>query len=70
MLVLVRLLYRRNVFDEIGFFDENFFAYMEDVDISYRARIWGYKCVYCPQAIVYHVGSGSSGSRYNEFKLN
>ncbi len=61
--------YRRNVFDEIGFFDENFFAYMEDVDISYRARIWGYKCVYCPQAVVYHVGSASSGSRYNEFKI-
>lgn len=62
-------LYRRNVFDEIGFFDENFFTYMEDVDISYRARIWGYRCAYCPQAIVYHVGSASSGSRYNKFKI-
>ena len=62
-------LYRRNVFDEIGFFDENFFTYMEDVDISYRARIQGYKCIYCPQAIVYHVGSAASGSRYNEFKI-
>ena len=62
-------LYRRNVFDKIGYFDENFFAYMEDVDISYRAKIWGYKCIYCPQAVVYHVGSGSSGSRYNEFKI-
>lgn len=62
-------LYRRRIFDEIGLFDENFFAYMEDVDISYRARINGYKCVYCPQAIVYHKGSGTSGSRYNEFKI-
>jgi GT2 family glycosyltransferase len=62
-------LYRRSVFEEIGFFDENFFAYMEDVDISYRARINGYKCIYCPKAIVYHVGSASSGSRYNEFKI-
>ena len=61
--------YRRNVFDSIGFFDENFFAYMEDVDIGYRARIHGYKCVYCPDAVVYHHGSGSSGSRYNEFKI-
>jgi len=62
-------LYRRSILDEIGYFDENFFAYLEDVDISYRARINGYKCVYCPEAVVYHVGSGSSGSRYNEFKI-
>jgi GT2 family glycosyltransferase len=62
-------IYRRNVFDSIGFFDENFFAYMEDVDISYRAKIHGYKCIYCPDAIVYHHGSGTTGSRYNEFKI-
>lgn len=62
-------LYRRSIFNEIGFFSENFFAYMEDVDISFRARINGYKCVYCPKAIVYHVGSASTGSRYNEFKI-
>ncbi|BDZ69401.1 glycosyltransferase family 2 protein [Methanobacterium ferruginis] len=61
-------IYRRNVFEKIGYFDENFFAYMGDVDISYRARIHGYKCVYCPEAIVYHIGSASTGSRYNEFK--
>jgi len=62
-------IYRRSVFEEIGYFDENFFAYMEDVDISYRARIHGYQCLYCPDAAVYHVGSASSGSRYNEFKI-
>lgn len=62
-------LYRRSRVDEIGLFDENFFAYMEDVDISYRAKIVGYKCVYCPEAVVYHLGSGTSGSRYNEFKI-
>ncbi len=61
-------IYRRSILDEIGYFDENFFAYMEDVDISYRARIHGYTCLYCPEAVVYHVGSGTSGSRYNEFK--
>ena len=61
--------YRRNVFDRIGYFDENFFAYMEDVDISYRARIHGYKCIYCPDAVVYHHVSGSSGCKYNEFKI-
>ena len=62
-------LYRKSVLDEIGYFDENFFAYMEDVDISFRARIKGYKCVYCPEAVVYHVGSGTSGGKYNEFKI-
>lgn len=62
-------LYRTSVFDEIGLFDTNFFAYMEDIDISYRARIYGYKCIYCPQAIVYHIGSASSGSKYNKFKI-
>ena len=61
-------IYRRSILNEIGYFDENFFAYMEDVDLSYRARIHGYKCWYCPEAVVYHVGSGTSGSRYNEFK--
>ena len=62
-------LYRKKVFDEIGYFDEHFFAYMEDVDISYRARIYGYYNVYCPKAKVYHIGSATSGSRYNVFKV-
>ena len=62
-------LYRRELFDRIGYFDENFFAYMEDVDLSYRARIHGFKCRYCPEAVVYHKTSGTSGSRYNEFKI-
>jgi GT2 family glycosyltransferase len=62
-------LYRRSVFDSISYFDENFFAYMEDVDISYRARIYGYKCIYCPDAVVYHRVSETSGNKYNEFKI-
>ena len=62
-------IYRKSVFDEIGFFDENFFAYLEDVDISYRARIFGYKNYYEPSAKVYHIGSATSGSRHNEFKV-
>lgn len=62
-------LYRKSILEKIGYFDEHFFAYVEDVDISYRARIYGYHIHYCPQAIVYHVGSGTSGSRYNEFKI-
>lgn len=62
-------LYRKKVFDEIGYFDEQFFAYMEDIDISYRARIYGYKNIYCPEAKVYHIGSATSGSKYNSFKV-
>lgn len=62
-------LYRKEVFERIGYFDESFFAYMEDVDISYRARIYGYKNIYCPNAKVYHIGSATSGSKYNSFKV-
>lgn len=62
-------LYRKSVLEEIGYFDENFFAYMEDVDISYRALIHGYKSMYCPGAKVLHIGSATSGSKYNVFKV-
>lgn len=62
-------IYRRRIFDEIGLFDENFFAYNEDVDISYRANIYGYKNLFASKAIVYHIGSASSGSRHNDFKV-
>ncbi len=62
-------IYRRSILDEIGWFDEFHFAYLEDTDIGYRARIMGYKNVYCPDAKVYHVGSGVTGSRYNDFKI-
>lgn len=62
-------LYRKSVFEEIGYFDEQFFAYMEDVDISYRANIYGYHNVYAPKAEVLHIGSATSGSRHNEFKV-
>lgn len=62
-------LYRREVFEEIGYFDELHFAYLEDLDVGYRARIAGYDNIYCPRALVYHVGSGTSGSKYNSFKV-
>ncbi len=63
-------IYRREIFDEIGLFDETHFAYLEDVDIGYRARICGYRNAYCPEAKVEHAGSGFSGSRYNAFKVS
>ena len=58
-------IYRRSVFEEIGYFDENHFAYLEDLDIGYRARIYGYENRYEPAAAVLHYGSASTGSRYN-----
>jgi len=61
-------IYRRSIFAEIGYFDEEHFAYLEDLDIGYRARIYGYRSYYEPGAEVIHYGSASSGSRYNEWK--
>jgi GT2 family glycosyltransferase len=60
-------LYRKEMLDEIGLFDEEFFAYADDVDIGLRARLAGWKCVYVPSARVYHKYSSSS-SAYSPFK--
>lgn len=62
-------IYRKSILDEIGYFDEDFFAYLEDMDISYRAKIYGYKNFYCATSKVYHIGSATSGSRHNSFKI-
>lgn len=61
-------IYRRSILGEIGMLDENHFAYLEDVDLGYRAKLFGYRNLYVPAAVVYHAGSASSGSRYNAFK--
>ncbi len=61
-------IYRKSIMEQIGYFDENHFAYLEDVDMGYRARIYGYRNMYEPAAKVIHAGSAVSGSRYNEFK--
>ncbi|WP_337098197.1 glycosyltransferase family 2 protein [Paenibacillus sp. YIM B09110] len=62
-------IYRRETFNQIGYFDESFFAYLEDVDIGFRANLHGYKNVFCPSAEVEHIGSATSGSKYNDFKV-
>ena len=62
-------IYRRDILDEIGLFDERHFAYLEDIDIGYRARVFGYENRYVPSALVHHAGSGTSGSRHNAFKV-
>jgi GT2 family glycosyltransferase len=56
-------LYRRSMLDEIGLFDEDFFLYMEDVDLAFRARLSGWKCWYVPMARVVHIHGGTAGFR-------
>jgi len=62
-------LYRREFFEEIGFFDEDFFAYLEDVDINLRANSRGKRCWYVSDARVYHIGSATTGSKINPFTV-
>ena len=47
-------MYRKPMLDEIGGFDEDFFAYGDDAELGLRARIAGWKCVYAPRAVVRH----------------
>lgn len=60
-------LYRREMLDEIGLFDEEFFAYCEDTDLGLRARLAGWRTRSVAKAKVYHIYSGTSG-RYSPFK--
>jgi GT2 family glycosyltransferase len=60
-------MYRKVVFEEIGLFDEDFFAYADDAEIGIRARLAGWKCVYMPNAILYHKNSGTAG-QYSPLK--
>lgn len=64
-------IYRRSVLSEIGLLDESFFAYLEDVDLSYRGLINGYSNYYTPLAICYHIGSATTadGQKYSPFKV-
>lgn len=64
------VIYRKAVLERIGYLDEAHFAYLEDIDLGWRAKIAGYRNLYAPKARVLHVGSGTSGSRYNEFKVH
>ena len=56
-------LYRKSILDKIGVFDELFFAYYEDVDLSWRANNFGYKNVYCPTAKCRHICGATTGDQ-------
>jgi GT2 family glycosyltransferase len=54
-------LYRRAMLNEVGGFDVSFFAYLDDVDLAWRARMFGWRCLYAPRAVVYHRHSATFG---------
>lgn len=58
----------REVFLKVGGFDEHFYCYNEDVDLSFRLRLVGHRCIYVSDAVVEHVGSGTT-SRYSDFAV-
>lgn len=60
-------LYRKAAIDKAGFFDKNFFAYYEDLDLAWRLRHAGYKTIYTPEAMVHHVHS-ATGISHSPFK--
>lgn len=62
-------LYRREFFEELGCFDDDFFAYLEDVDLNLRAASRRRKCWYVASACVYHIGSATTGSKINDFTV-
>jgi GT2 family glycosyltransferase len=53
-------LYSRELLDNVGLIDEDFFAYLEDVDLAWRARLAGWRCQYVPTAVVHHYHSATS----------
>ncbi len=54
-------IYRRSMLNHIGLFDEDFFLLYEDVDLSFRAQLFGYQCIYVPEAMIFHMASESIG---------
>lgn len=62
-------LYRRDAFVEANGFDEDFFCYVEDVDLGFRLRLLGYRCLYVPESVVHHVGSATTGSQHSDFAV-
>ncbi|MDD4941117.1 MAG: glycosyltransferase family 2 protein [Candidatus Omnitrophica bacterium] len=59
--------YRRSMLDEIGIFDEDYFAYCEEFDLCFRAQLAGWKCVFVPDALVYHMSGQTRAARDERF---
>ena len=61
-------LYRTDALLSVGGFDEDYFCYAEDVDLGFRLRLAGHRCMYVPDAVVHHIGSAVAGT-YSDFQL-
>jgi GT2 family glycosyltransferase len=59
--------YRRTMLADVGLLDEEFFMYLEDVDLAFRAQLLGWGCLYQPLARAYHRGSASAGGELASF---
>ncbi|OGX05440.1 MAG: glycosyltransferase [Omnitrophica bacterium RIFCSPLOWO2_12_FULL_50_11] len=62
-------LYRRDMLMTVGGFDEDFFCYVEDVDLGFRLRLMGHRCLLVPGAVVYHIGSATTGGQQSDFAV-
>jgi GT2 family glycosyltransferase len=62
-------LYRRSALLDVGGFDEDYFCYVEDVDIGFRLRLTGYRCLFVPASVAHHIGSGTTGGQHSDFAV-
>ena len=62
-------LYRRQDLIDAGGFDEDYFCYVEDVDLGFRLRLAGHKARYVPDAVVHHIGSATTGVQQSDFSV-
>jgi GT2 family glycosyltransferase len=62
-------LYRRDAMEAVGGFDEDLFCYFEDVDLGFRLRLAGHRCLLVPDAVAYHVGSATTGGQHSDFAV-
>ncbi|PRC93544.1 glycosyltransferase family 2 protein [Solimicrobium silvestre] len=62
-------LYRRQALVDVDGFDEDYFCYVEDIDLGFRLRLAGHKARYVPNAVVHHVGSATTGGQHSDFSI-
>ena len=62
-------MYTREAWNEVGGFDEDYFCYFEDVDLAFRMRLLGHRCLFVPTAVAHHVGSVTSGGQQSDFSV-
>jgi len=55
-------IFRKEMLDQIGLFDTDFFAYQEELDLGWRAKLFGWRSIYVPKAVAYHIGGATAGA--------